>query len=121
MFVLEQIPLSLPIPSEAILIQIMIIKKTRRFDVIIMLLLHVIHTSVGGGIEPFTHHMMNVSARIPVTLITVVSTKDDEEGHGRDEDSDTVGVCDVAYFIPFLANFVICFEEVVHSYRYETW
>jgi hypothetical protein len=44
-----------------------------------MFLLHVEYSSVRDGIEPFGHHLVHVSACIPVSLVAVVGAKDDEE------------------------------------------
>lgn len=80
-----------------------------------MLALHMKHAGMGHGVEPLTHHVMNVTTRIPIPLIAVVRAKDDEEGDGGDEDSHAVGVLDVS-FIGGEVRAIVEFEEDVDEY-----
>ena len=82
---------------------------------IIMLLLHVIHTGMRHRIQPFTHHVVHITACTPITLITIIRAEDNEEGYRGDKDPDSVRVCGV-----FFGN-VVCFEEQVDPDGNKGW
>jgi hypothetical protein len=42
---------------------------------------------VSDRVQPLAHHMMDITACVPIALIAVVGTENDEEGDGGDEDA----------------------------------
>lgn len=54
---------------------------------------------VRDRIKPLTHHLMDVTAGIPISLIAVVGSKDDEEGDGGDEYAYTVWMVRILFIV----------------------
>ena len=71
------------------------------------------------GVEDLTHHLMYCSAGLPVSLISVVCTEDDEEGYSGHEDAYGVGVPEVFYVGVLVGGFVDVEEDVVEDYGEE--
>ena len=79
------------VTEESVSIEIVMIIITGRSDAIVVWsLLQMKDTTVGGGIHPFRHHMMDGTARFPVSLIGKIRTKHDEERCTRDQDTHRV-------------------------------
>ena len=86
----------LPRPRHVQLIELWIIVKGRRFNVLIMIALHVIAGNVGDGVHPLGAHLVDGRTSFPVSRIGLLRSKDERKGDRSDENANGVGMRNVS-------------------------
>jgi len=83
---------NLPIPRQPPPVQLVPPEKTRRPRPVVVPTLQMKHGRITRRVDPLAHQRVGHGTRLPIALVAVIGAEDDEEGDGRDEDADGVGV-----------------------------
>eukprot|EP00934_Nitzschia_sp_Nitz4_P005680 Nitzschia sp. Nitz4//scaffold26_size159584//47708//49390//NITZ4_002481-RA/size159584-exonerate_est2genome-gene-0.105-mRNA-1//-1//CDS//3329545052//5670//frame0 len=98
---------TLSISSQIKMIQFWKIEIGRRLDSLVMITLQMVNPGMSGGIHPLGHHVMHRTRSFPVASISLVGSKDNQEGRGCHQGSNRIGMSQIVS-----KELVLVFHEV---------